>query len=677
MRARLSQVGRPLLVLGVAIASACTQPAAPVGASSTSNPIAASPSRRGPRIQPTHLLSSVTHTSTGSSGGATTGTGHTVFGSDDKLQYFGGRVISNVNVVMVEWTGAVDSGISAALPGFFSTIVTSPYFTWLAEYNTVGLTGLLDGDPGSNQTIGYGTVDTSGTGPGGAYVITPMSTSSTTVDDTDISEELVEQIGAGNLPAPELDGADNVNSLYVFDFPPSYTVTINLLGSTSCSDTNGFCGYHFTLQYGTSHLSVPYAVLMDTSTSSPCHTGCGGSSDYVANSTGVHSHELVEAITDTEIGISIEDGGDGRPIAWYDNIGVFSGESADLCDAEQSVVSGYTIQEIWSNAYGECISIAPNCDAMSPPAPAVCTPCYESYAAPCTGATPVCDMVTTSPEYGWCVGCASDTDCSLPTPICDPSTNACRACKSADCSGTTPICATSTFLRGQCVQCTESSQCPSSAPFCTTVDDVCVGCAGNSDCSGTTPICSGSTCAACSSDSQCSPEVCDTSSGACVQCNTNTECASGTCDTSTHTCTCSGDSQCKNPAPVCGSDKTCIACEKDGDCAGSPSGDVCSAGSCVQCTKSSDCMDPTPLCNTKTNTCEGGKSDGGAPPVDAGSKKKDSGSGGDAGTGTTTVGGCAATPAMADGGAGPVLAMAGLVAASVRRRRRAHRDGAR
>jgi hypothetical protein len=647
MRARLGTALRPVLVLGLAVASSCSQPT-------------------GSRVLPTHVLASSIQTVSGSRGGTGGGAGPTVFGSDDKLVYYGGRVISNVHVVMVEWTDGVDSGIAAALPGFFGALVTSPYFAWLAEYGTVGLKGAGDGLPGSNQTIGFGTVDTSGSGPGGAYVITPMTTSSTTVTNGDIGEELADQLDAGSLPVPELDAAGNCNSLYVFDFPPNYTVMLG--GSESCKS---FCGYHYTIQYGSGFLSVPYAVLMDTSSSSPCHVGCGGSSDYVANSTSVHSHELVEATTDMEVGLNITSS--GRPLAWYDSSDPmpFGGESADICDAEQSVVSGYTIQEIWSNAYGECMATAPNCGPTSPPAPAICTPCFESWAAPCMDPTPVCDTVTASPAYGWCVGCASDADCGLPTPICDATTNVCRACTSADCSGSTPVCAATTFLRGECVQCTESSQCPSSAPFCTTVDDMCVGCTGNSDCSGTTPICSGSTCAACSSDSQCAPDVCDTSSGACVPCNTNAECTSGTCDTSTHTCTCDGDAQCKNPAPVCGPSKTCVACQKDSDCAGSASGDVCSNGSCVQCTKSSDCKEPTPVCNTKTSTCEAGKSDGGAPPVDAGSKKKDSGSG-EGGTVTTITGGCAAAPAVGANGrdVAALLAGAGLFLVRARRRRR-------
>jgi MYXO-CTERM domain-containing protein len=665
IRARLGAAFRPILVLGLAIASACTQPTAPGQASGASTSVAASTPNRRPKTVPRRTFSSVQQKSAGSRSGSSGGSGHTVAGSDDLLEYFGGPVISNVHVVLVDWTADVDSGIAAALPDFFSTIVTSPYFTWLVEYNTVGLSS------GPGQTIGFGTVDHNS--PSNAYVITPTTTSSTTIDNSDIIEELNNQIVAGNLPVPETDSGGNCNSLYVFEFPPTFTITLN--SQTSCKD---FCGYHYTIEYGTSGLPVPYAVLMDTSSSSPCYVGCGGSSDYIANSTGVHAHELVEAVTDTDIGLTFS-GGAEDDIAWYDPIGEFSGEAADLCSGEQSVVSGYTIQEIWSNAYGECISVAPNCGPMSPPSPAVCTPCYESYASPCTGTTPVCDTTTTSTAYGWCVGCASDTDCSLPTPICDPTTNACRACTSSDCSGATPICATSTFLRGQCVQCTESSQCPSSAPLCTTVNDVCVGCAGNSDCSGTTPICIGSTCGACTGDSQCAPEVCETSSGACVQCNTNTDCPSGTCDTSTHTCACSGDSQCKNPAPVCGSAKTCIACENDGQCSGSPSGDICSGGSCVQCTKSSDCPGSSPVCNTKTNSCEGGKSDGGAPPVDAGGKKKDSGSG-EGGTGTTTSsGGCATAPGSAGDGAGgaALFAMAGLVAASARRRRRALRDEAR
>src|SRR5215471_7001655 len=150
--------------------------------------------------------------------------------SGPHLNYYGGRVISNVQVAVVFWTANVNFTTQNQIKGFYSTINNSPYIDMLSEYNTVGLTGFADGMPGSNQTIGRGTVI-------GPYTITP-SVTSTTVDDSQIISELQAQIAAHNLPDPATDGAGNVNTLYMVYFPLGYTITLQ--GFSSCVQ---FCAY--------------------------------------------------------------------------------------------------------------------------------------------------------------------------------------------------------------------------------------------------------------------------------------------------------------------------------------------------------------------------------------------------------------------------------------------------
>jgi MYXO-CTERM domain-containing protein len=454
--------------------------------------------------------------------------------SDDKAYYYGGRVISNVEVVAVFWTGAVDPAVQGVVGPFLTAITASPYIDWLEEYDTIGRDGVVDMLPGSNQHIGRGTFSM-------AVTITPKNTS-TSLLDSDIQTELVGQINAGTLPAPTTDGHGNVNTLYMIEFPTGYVEDIG--GKYNCS---AFCGYHYTLAYtgvsGTDPpLSVPYAVMPDI-------TACGGScGSGIEEVTSIHSHELVEAITDTEIGLLPASSTTlARPIAWYDpgdNM-----ELADICDpfapaagvtGGTAVVAGYTVQLIWSNFAGACVATIPVCEGtLVQPA---CRPCttYDDGVS-CTGATPVCQTNATEPNVEECVACINDTTCASPTPICNLSTSTCRACTAADCHGETPLCGTS----GACVQCEESNYaaCTGATPICDVTSGKCVGCQSSIDCAGQTPVCNltTNTCQACGADDDCpTGAVCDTASdaqkGACVDCNTNTDCTFGTCNVKTHTC---------------------------------------------------------------------------------------------------------------------------------------------
>jgi len=73
------------------------------------------------------------------------------------LTYFGGPVISNIQVVVVFWGPNVNAAVTAngTIDQFYTDITTSRFFDELTEYTTAGVTN--SGGVSSNQTIGHGT----------------------------------------------------------------------------------------------------------------------------------------------------------------------------------------------------------------------------------------------------------------------------------------------------------------------------------------------------------------------------------------------------------------------------------------------------------------------------------------------------------------------------------------
>ena len=259
------------------------------------------------------------------------------------LTYYGGRVVSNMQVVQVLWgTGSylaqVSSTATPSMASFYQQSLNSSYVDWLAEYNTAGLAA-----PTSNQLIGRGSFL-------GQFIITPSITSST-VDDTQIQAELSSQIAAGHLPAPTTDAAGNANTYYAVYFPAGKTIT---QGGTSSCVAGGFCAYHGTVAASSMTAELFYGVHPDMQPASGCSTGCGGSASSFANQTSVASHEMVETITDAEVGLATTN---GPPLAWYDNT---NGEIGDICNAQQGSFTGndgvtYTVQLEFSNQQNNCV----------------------------------------------------------------------------------------------------------------------------------------------------------------------------------------------------------------------------------------------------------------------------------------------------------------------------------
>jgi hypothetical protein len=259
-----------------------------------------------------------------------------------KGSYFGGPILSQVEIVPVFWNSLVNSQLTAPTTGiaqFYADVTQSTFWTWLREYST------------PTQTIL----------PGTAYegiTIVPLdcpssATGTCKITDADVEAELVRQVGLGVLPAP------TSNTLYMIHFPHNISLSGPDGAGNSCAN-GGFCAYHFCFMSG-SNVYV-YGCMMDQFTGG-CATGCGGNPTDMENATDTASHELVEAVTDPYVGLDTEDGY-AFPCGWADNNND-CGELADICD---SAGAGYTItvsgrswvvQGIWSDCQGKCTATGP------------------------------------------------------------------------------------------------------------------------------------------------------------------------------------------------------------------------------------------------------------------------------------------------------------------------------
>jgi hypothetical protein len=116
----------------------------------------------------------------------------------------------------------------------------------------------------------------------------------------------------------------------------------------------GFCAYHNTIRHN--GLAVPYMVLPDFDDPAKLFDqGCGKDPSLFNNFTSVTSHELIEVVTDPDVGLATPT--DDTPVAWYDPN---YAEIGDICAPQQgSIVGGngiaYVVQKEFSNAANDCV----------------------------------------------------------------------------------------------------------------------------------------------------------------------------------------------------------------------------------------------------------------------------------------------------------------------------------
>jgi hypothetical protein len=206
---------------------------------------------------------------------------------------------------------------------FYTKATNSSYLDMLSEYSVAG------------QTIGRGTWN-------GMTTITPGHGNSGTLDDTtDIQSDLAAEIGS-SLPTPD------ANTLYVLFFPSEVTDITGVGGIDTATNT---CAFHNT--FVNNSVNVRYVVMPDQATAA-CQDG---SQDAL---TSVASHELIESITDPDVGLVTDW---GPPLSWYDPYVPQSGaEIADICQMfgdPGGSVSGYAVAAGWSNLQGQCATSGP------------------------------------------------------------------------------------------------------------------------------------------------------------------------------------------------------------------------------------------------------------------------------------------------------------------------------
>jgi len=250
------------------------------------------------------------------------------------LNYYGGPIVSNIDLVIVYWGSNVSTVVTGGIPEFYDTILSSSYMTILSQYDTGG------------QKIGPGSYR-------GPYTIVPSKckVGPCHLSDADIQTEIQAQVANGGLPPPNPPNPpQNVdqNTMYMVYFPPQVTIT-DPEGSQSCA-SDGFCGYHNSAHanFGT----LLYGVMPDFGKGSGCDTGCGGDTEF-GNITAVSSHEFSETITDPDVGFAQ---GVGYPMAWYDPA---NGEIGDICNQQHTAVCSYVVQKEWSNEANACVPLQP------------------------------------------------------------------------------------------------------------------------------------------------------------------------------------------------------------------------------------------------------------------------------------------------------------------------------
>src|ERR1700722_3012939 len=197
------------------------------------------------------------------------------------IQYWGGPVVAQVKVVPVFWSSHVNASVQADMQQFFSDAVNSPWYDVLMQYSTNSVSG------GTKQTIVRGTAET-------GVVLVPSRCAGTTpctVTDAQLQTELLAQIMAGKLPAP-----DN-NTAYMVFIPPNVTVA----GPDGTGDSGvNFCAYNSTTQTSGGQ-AFPYGLVMDTFTGSGA-TGCGSNTTALENETQLAAITLANIVTDPQNG---------------------------------------------------------------------------------------------------------------------------------------------------------------------------------------------------------------------------------------------------------------------------------------------------------------------------------------------------------------------------------------
>ena len=236
------------------------------------------------------------------------------------VNYYGGPVVSNVQIVSVLWGPNVDPTTVSGVPEFLTDLANSTYVDQLSIYDTF-LRG-VNGHEGTKQHIGRVTFF--------GQVQIPPKHMSLNITDEDIIKELKYQIGTGVLPP------QTPNMWYVIYFPENVSIFLPGYGY-SCSD---WYAYHWSSvrEKRASKTNIYYAVEPE----------CDGGFDTI---TWTSSHEFAETLTDP-----VSTGGTPTyPDAWVTS---YYAEIGDLCMGYYGMLTAgtnsYLVQQVYLDSIPGC-----------------------------------------------------------------------------------------------------------------------------------------------------------------------------------------------------------------------------------------------------------------------------------------------------------------------------------
>jgi MYXO-CTERM domain-containing protein len=233
------------------------------------------------------------------------------------LMYQGGPMIQHAKIFLIFYSPGYQ--YKDQLVKFYTGITQSAYIDMLQEYDQ------------TNYKIRRGSYlglfEDTNTNPASITTVHPQT-------------YLNGLITAKKVPAPDDD------TLYMMYFPSKIDPDMpGQGGGPSCVNNGQFCAYHSSYAIGTQN--VYFGVMPDTP--DDCTPGCGPAG--FIGLTDVSSHEMVEAMTDADVG--------QNNVAWYDDT---NGEIGDICatgSTETAVVDTWTVQKEWSNELNSCVATNP------------------------------------------------------------------------------------------------------------------------------------------------------------------------------------------------------------------------------------------------------------------------------------------------------------------------------
>lgn len=253
---------------------------------------------------------------------------------DCTARFQGGGVQTSPTNWLVRWGSEVGAEQWNVAQRFFTDVDGAGYLAGLTQYS-----------PSSSARVT--TVATFG----GTVGMTPATTTSTTLTDSDIVNELRNDIDSNDI-GHDLPSASSTTNYFLM-LPPGTTVT-DPAGNPST------CGYHSSALAPDGATPIRYAVLPDMS-SDAAHASCFGGS--VASSptgnaiTGMMSNFLVGMITNPS-------GTWSGATGWVSA----AGEIGDTCTpAPSGRIDGFVVHPYWSNALRACTFGTSSVHFTSPP----------------------------------------------------------------------------------------------------------------------------------------------------------------------------------------------------------------------------------------------------------------------------------------------------------------------